>query len=123
MAMRFEQGSVQVMTRGHYRIRLPEGRGPFPLVLGFHGYAQNADEHLAFGTGVHYCLGAHLARMELRAFLAELLSRLESIEPGLLQILEKDPIASNPDRTAAHLRVASPLRCRARFAPSACEGG
>ena len=40
----------------------------------------NADEHLAFGTGVHYCLGVHLARMELRAFLRELLSRLESIE-------------------------------------------
>jgi cytochrome P450 len=40
----------------------------------------NADEHLAFGIGVHYCLGAHLARMELRAFLRELLPRLESIE-------------------------------------------
>jgi len=41
----------------------------------------NADEHLAFGTGVHFCLGAHLARLELRAFLRELLPRLESIEP------------------------------------------
>ena len=41
---------------------------------------KNADQHLAFGTGVHYCLGAHLARMELRAFLQELVSRLESIE-------------------------------------------
>jgi len=40
----------------------------------------NADEHLAFGIGVHYCLGAHLARMELRAFLRELLPRLEAIE-------------------------------------------
>lgn len=40
----------------------------------------NADEHLAFGTGVHFCLGAHLARMELRAFLQELLGRLEFIE-------------------------------------------
>jgi len=40
----------------------------------------NADEHIAFGTGVHFCLGAHLARMELRAFLAELLPRLEHIE-------------------------------------------
>lgn len=41
----------------------------------------NADEHLAFGTGVHFCLGAHLARLELRTFLRELLPRLESIEP------------------------------------------
>jgi len=40
----------------------------------------NADQHLAFGTGVHFCLGAHLARMELRAFLSELLPRLEHLE-------------------------------------------
>jgi cytochrome P450 len=41
---------------------------------------RNADEHVAFGLGVHFCLGAHLARMELRAFLRELLPRLDSIE-------------------------------------------
>ena len=41
---------------------------------------ENAGEHLAFGTGVHFCLGALLARMELRAFYRELLPRLESVE-------------------------------------------
>src|SRR5258705_872622 len=40
----------------------------------------NADDHLAFGIGVHFCLGAHLARMELEAFFRELLPRLEAIE-------------------------------------------
>jgi cytochrome P450 len=40
----------------------------------------NASEHLAFGIGVHFCLGSHLARMELRAFFRELLPRLESVE-------------------------------------------
>ncbi|HXJ34817.1 MAG TPA: cytochrome P450 [Candidatus Eisenbacteria bacterium] len=40
----------------------------------------NADKHLAFGIGVHFCLGAHLARMELQAFLEELLPRLEHVE-------------------------------------------
>ncbi len=41
---------------------------------------ENASEHLAFGTGVHFCLGALLARMELRSFFRELLPRLESVE-------------------------------------------
>jgi cytochrome P450 len=36
--------------------------------------------HLAFGIGEHVCMGAHLARMELRAVLRELVSRLDSIE-------------------------------------------
>jgi cytochrome P450 len=40
----------------------------------------NADQHLAFGIGVHFCLGAHLARMELEAFFRELLPRLDHIE-------------------------------------------
>ncbi len=40
----------------------------------------NADQHLAFGIGVHFCLGAHLARMELEAFFRELLPRLDWIE-------------------------------------------
>ena len=35
---------------------------------------------VAFGHGVHLCLGLHLARMELRALFAELLPRLDSIE-------------------------------------------
>jgi cytochrome P450 len=49
------------------------------------------NKHLAFGFGVHYCLGAMLARMEIRALLTELLPRLQSIEldgdPKLMQTL------------------------------------
>jgi cytochrome P450 len=41
---------------------------------------RDPNKHLAFGFGVHYCLGAALARMEARALFAELLPRLESIE-------------------------------------------
>lgn len=40
----------------------------------------NASMHLAFGFGRHYCLGAHLARMELRALFRNLLPRLATIE-------------------------------------------
>jgi cytochrome P450 len=38
------------------------------------------NKHLAFGFGVHYCLGAMLARMEIKAMLGEIVPRLRSIE-------------------------------------------
>ncbi len=38
------------------------------------------NKHLAFGFGVHYCLGAMLARMELKAMFTELLKRIDTIE-------------------------------------------
>jgi cytochrome P450 len=37
-------------------------------------------KHVAFGYGVHLCLGMHLARMEIKALYNELLPRLKSIE-------------------------------------------
>jgi hypothetical protein len=36
--------------------------------------------HIAFGFGAHFCLGAHLARLEMRALFRALLPRLEAIE-------------------------------------------
>jgi cytochrome P450 len=42
--------------------------------------ARDPNKHLAFGYGVHFCLGAALARMEVNSFFSELLPRLESIE-------------------------------------------
>ena len=36
--------------------------------------------HLAFGKGAHYCLGASLARLELRVALEELVKRIDSYE-------------------------------------------
>lgn len=35
---------------------------------------------LSFGSGAHFCLGAHLARMEARVALTELVNRVESYE-------------------------------------------
>ncbi|MGH7896971.1 MAG: cytochrome P450 [Candidatus Binatia bacterium] len=38
------------------------------------------NDHLAFGIGPHYCLGATLAALEARLFFAELLARFPEIE-------------------------------------------
>jgi cytochrome P450 len=40
----------------------------------------NADRHVAFGYGIHFCLGAQLARMELRSLFSHLIPRLASVE-------------------------------------------
>jgi cytochrome P450 len=40
---------------------------------------RSPNEHLAFGFGPHYCLGANLARMEIRVVLRKILERLPSI--------------------------------------------
>jgi cytochrome P450 len=41
---------------------------------------RDPNKHLAFGYGVHFCLGAALARMEVNSFFTELLPRLKAIE-------------------------------------------
>nr|WP_199256648.1 cytochrome P450 [Mycolicibacterium mengxianglii] len=48
---------------------------PFRFDIG-----RDPNKHIAFGYGVHFCLGAALARMEVNSFFAELLPRLESVE-------------------------------------------
>ena len=39
----------------------------------------NADKQISFGYGVHFCLGAQLARNELRSLFGHLAPRLDSV--------------------------------------------
>jgi cytochrome P450 len=60
--------------------RDPEAFGPTvdQLDLG-----RTPNEHVAFGGGgPHFCLGAHIARIEIAAVLRELLTRLPDLEPA-----------------------------------------
>jgi cytochrome P450 len=52
---------------------------------------RSPNPHLSFGLGEHYCLGVHLARLEGRVFLGELLDAFASIER-----------AGDPRRTASN---------------------
>jgi len=38
------------------------------------------NDHVAFGYGEHYCLGANLARMELQEIFREIVTRIDDIE-------------------------------------------
>lgn len=43
---------------------------------------RDPNPHLAFGQGVHYCLGANLARLETRTVLRELVGTFGTVEPA-----------------------------------------
>jgi cytochrome P450 len=63
-----------------------ERRWPDPDVL---DVGRDTADHLGFGVGVHFCLGASLARLEARVALEEMLARLPDFtveEDGLARV-------------------------------------
>jgi cytochrome P450 len=42
--------------------------------------SRTPNEHIAFGTGPHGCLGQHIARIEIDAMLVEVLTRMKNIQ-------------------------------------------
>ncbi|MES4902138.1 MULTISPECIES: cytochrome P450 [unclassified Streptomyces] len=58
-------------------------------------------DHVSFGHGPHFCLGAHLARLQMRAMLRGALTRL----PGLRRAGEPVRLTSNFQNGLKHLPV------------------
>jgi cytochrome P450 family 142 subfamily A polypeptide 1 len=64
------------------------------------------NEHVAFGFGTHFCLGASLARLELRVLFEELLDQL----PGLELVDPAEPTSRAANFVSGYESL--PVRCR-----------
>jgi cytochrome P450 family 142 subfamily A polypeptide 1 len=69
---------------------------------------RDPNPHVAFGIGNHFCLGANLARMEIRIVLEELLTRVPDME-----------YSDGPPSMHPSLLVRSFIRMPVRFTPVA----
>ncbi len=67
--------------------------------------ARNPNEHIAFGTGPHGCLGQHIARIEIDAILQEVLTRMDKLE-----------IAGEPEWLPSNF-ISGPKRLPVTFKP------
>ena len=72
--------------------------------------ARDPNDHFAFAYGEHFCLGAHLARLEIRLIFEEILDRMPDVEldgevewlaSNLLHGVKRMPIKFTPRRAAA----------------------
>jgi cytochrome P450 family 142 subfamily A polypeptide 1 len=73
---------------------------------------RDPNPHLAFGFGPHFCLGASLARLELKVMFSELLARFPDLE-----LATDEPL---PFRESNF--IVGPEAMPVRFTPSAPVG-
>ncbi len=71
--------------------------------------ARSPNEHIAFGHGEHFCLGAHLARLELRIMVQELTRRLPDME------------LDGPVQRMHSIQLFGPKHMPVRFTPAPVE--
>ncbi len=69
---------------------------------------RDPNPHIAFGHGIHFCLGAALARMEARIALSDLLERLADLER----------LSNGPWEPRRALNVHGPTNLPVRFRPA-----
>ena len=74
---------------------------------GRYDMTRGPNPHLAFGHGIHACLGAPLARLEARIALADFLERVKGFELA----------SDGPWEPRKALHVLGPSRLPIRFAP------
>ena len=72
--------------------------------------ARQPNDHIAFGYGEHFCIGANLARLEMRVMFSELLRRMpdmaaagpvERLRSNLLAGIKHLPVTFTPAKAAA----------------------
>jgi cytochrome P450 len=74
---------------------------------------RDPNPHIAFGHGIHFCLGAALSRLEARIALADLLERVKSFELA----------SDQPWEPRKALNVYGPARLPIRFEPAKRSAG
>jgi cytochrome P450 len=98
-----EEGDKAVMYFGSANRDTEKFDAPDALNL-----ARTPNEHIAFGTGPHGCLGQHIARLEIDAILREVLTRLDDLKIGNAEWLPSNFI-SGPRRLPVTFRPATRL--------------
>ena len=69
---------------------------------------RDPNHHIAFGFGTHFCLGAALARLEIRTFFEEFVRRVDEVrvKPGTLVEIP-NAFVFGVERAEVELRFAS----------------